>query len=453
MENTNGAPRVLLFYMSLWMQRKRPQTNEAALEYLIRNGKKPERILALCSDKVRNQTFPEAQTNQKTTLAYYRDDFLRQAGYDRPEQVLTSIDVPDTMQDSDRLRAIRQVAEQLPENTQLTIDLTGGMRDTAALLVAIARYLQSFKKLTSCEVLYTELGNAENGGSSCRNVTVLYDVFDLIAATELFLETGSARKIDEFFKNHGKLDKTARKLIRDVREFSDSISLCQFDHLEELTKGILQRLKKREEQKEGPMGENSLNRLFFDYLAARFEQEFDQFQDRKKSLPEIVEWCADRGMYQQALTLLTEDMPVYACCHTGLQPGMGLKAAWKGETRQTGCTWPYYLFHAHIPKITGCGTSLDYLEVQQKSKKPAILFPAAETKLLAEVMDCYKQVHAMRNGINHANGSQDRIRVDQVKELLTKAVHLLQRLKSNPRSAAVTDTVYEATALMQDLPW
>lgn len=450
MEKTNEAPRVLLFYMSLWTQRKRPQTNEAALEYLIRNGKRPGRILALCSEKVRNQTFPEAETNQKSTLEYYRDDFLKQTGYDSPDQVLTSIDVPDTMQDSDRLRAIRQVEELLPENTQLTIDLTGGMRDTAALLVAIARYLQSFKKLTSCEVLYTELGNAENGGSSCRNVTVLYDVFDLIAATEMFLETGSARKIDEFFKNHAKLDKTARKLIRDVRELSDSISLCQFDHLEELTKGIHQRLANR---KAGPAGENSLNRLFFDYLAARFDQEFDSFQDRKKSLPKIVEWCADRGLYQQALTLLTEDMPVYACRCTGLQPGIGLKTAWDEGKNRIECTWPYFLFHAHIPTVTDHSTSLDYLEAQRISSRPAILFPPAETKLLAEVMDCYKQVHNMRNGINHANGRQERISVDQVKKLLTTAIFLLQRLKSNPRSVPVTDKVYEPTALMQDLQW
>lgn len=450
MDNENGAPRVLLFYMSLWTQRERPQTNEAALEYLVRSGKKPGRILALCSEKVRNQTFPGDAAHKETTLEYYRGSFLKRAGYAQPEQVLTSIDVPDTMQDADRLRAIRQVAELLPENTQLTIDLTGGMRDTAALLVAIARYLQSFKKLASCEVLYTELGNAGSGGSTCRNVTVLYDVFDLIAATELFLETGSARKIDEFFKNHANLNKMAKKLIRDVGEFSDSISLCQFDHLEELTKGIHQRL---ENWKANQTGENSLNRLFFDYLAARFDQEFAPFQDRKQSLPEIVKWCADRGMYQQALTLLTEDMPAYVCCHTGLQPGAGLKAAWKGESNPIACTWPYYLFHAHIPKVTGRGSSLDYLEAQKKSSKPAILFPEAEIKLLAEGMDCYKQVHDMRNRINHANGDQDRISVDQVKELLTNVVFVLQRLRSNPKSMAVTGTVYAATVSMQDLKW
>lgn len=68
-------------------------------------------------------------------------------------------------------------------------------------------------------------------------------------------------------------------------------------------------------------------------------------------------------------------------------------------------------------------------------------------------MDCYKQVHDMRNRINHANGDQDRISVDQVKELLTNVVLVLQQLRSNPKSMAVTGTVYAATVSMRDLKW
>lgn len=449
MEQQNQASQVLLFYMSLWTQRQRPQTNEAALMHLKATGSKPEKILALCSEKVRTQTFPDQTAHGEPTLEYYRSCFLKQKGeYPDPDRVLSVIPVPDTMQDADRIQAIRQVAELLPENARLTIDLTGGMRDTAALLVAIARYLESFKKLASCQVLYTELDYGQDGAISCRDVTVLYDIFDLISATDLFLETGSARKIQEFF-NHSFLNQNAQRAITAVESFFDNISLCQFDQLDAVAQKIHRVIQKSQNSAKSNAGQqDSLSRLFFEFLAARFQQEYAVFQNREESLPDIVEWCVTRRMYQQALTLLAEDMPAYVCRHTDLQPDKALKIAWLREGKSPrDDSWSYYLFHKVLKGLTTTERILDYLDTQLNCKAPEgprIQFSKAEIPLLAAAINCYNQVLSIRNFVNHAYSVQEPPALDkmtdaldktnQVTDLLKNAAEVLRQLRANPAS-------------------
>ncbi len=462
MEKQNQAPQVLLFYMSLWTQRQRPQTNEAALLHLKDTGRKPEKILALCSEKVRTQTFPDQTAHGEPTLEYYRNCFLKQKGeYPEPDRILSVIPVPDTMQDADRIQAIRQVAELLPENACLTIDLTGGMRDTAALLVAIARYLESFKKLASCRVLYTELDYGQDGTISCRDVTVLYDIFDLISATDLFLETGSARKIQDFFTTHAFLNRNAQRAIKAVELFFDSISLCQFDQLDAVAQQIHRVIEKsKQSMQSNASQEDSLSRLFFEFLAARFQQEYAVFQNREDSLPDIVGWCTDRRMYQQALTLLAEDMPAYICRHTQLQPESGLKIAWLRETKNSpDDSWSYYLFHKILRNCITPQNFLDYLDTYAgagNSDGPQILVSRAETNLLASAVTCYSQVLKMRNSINHAGLVQDiptnaSDKTQQVTELLENVNRTLKQLRANPASHSSNDCWISPEVSMMEL--
>lgn len=81
--------------------------------------------------------------NKVPTLEYFRDEFLKQLGV-QPEQ-LVAVSVPDSMEEADQTRAISAVLEQVAENDNLYIDLSGGMRDTATLLLIVARYLKDIR--------------------------------------------------------------------------------------------------------------------------------------------------------------------------------------------------------------------------------------------------------------------------------------------------------------------
>lgn len=441
--------KVLLFYMSLWNNRKNPQTNEAACLYLLRERQwKPDRIVALCSEAVRKNRGTDPAQFAGSTLEYYRDVFMPKAGFKDAKTALTVVETPDRMSDADRLDAIRQVADALPEEAELTIDLTGGLRDTAALLIAMVRYLKSFKRLTSCDVLYTEW--SAGSSAQCKDVRILYDIFDLISATDLFLETGSARRIQQFF-SRVKMNKTSQRLLQQVGEFSDSMSLCRFDKLEKDVAAINEKLDALRPN----AGPPTLERLFFEFLAARFRQEFRIFENRRTSLGPIIRWCTERGMYQQALTLIAEDLPAYICRHTTLQPTKRLGNFIKEPYQNVA--WSYNAFHGNLPYLIQMRSDTDerksfsveaarefwsrelynrdhggaaYARTGQTTE--LFHFLPEEVDLLAEASACYSQVLVLRNTINHACNDNPDIQPSQVYETLEHTIEIVDRLARNP---------------------
>lgn len=160
---------IALLYMSAYFAQPAPegsknrflrtQTNEAAVSALWKDpASRPDKIVALCSDTVRTKpTVPAADGsgNKVPTLEYFRDEFLKQLGV-QPEQ-LVAVSVPDSMEEADQTRAISAVLEQVAENDNLYIDLSGGMRDTATLLLIVARYLKDIRMVQTKKVLYSEL--------------------------------------------------------------------------------------------------------------------------------------------------------------------------------------------------------------------------------------------------------------------------------------------------------
>lgn len=195
---------IALLYMSAYFAQPAPegsknrflrtQTNEAAVSALWKDpASRPDKIVALCSDTVRTKpTVPAADGsgNKVPTLEYFRDEFLKQLGV-QPEQ-LVAVSVPDSMEEADQTRAISAVLEQVAENDNLYIDLSGGMRDTATLLLIVARYLKDIRMVQTKKVLYSEL---KGNSSVVRDSTGLYNLMDLITAVDAFFSTGTTENL------------------------------------------------------------------------------------------------------------------------------------------------------------------------------------------------------------------------------------------------------------------
>lgn len=158
---------IALLYMSAYFAQPAPegsknrflrtQTNEAAVSALWKDpASRPDKIVALCSDTVRTKpTVPAADGsgNKVPTLEYFRDEFLKQLGV-QPEQ-LVAVSVPDSMEEADQTRAISAVLEQVAENDNLYIDLSGGMRDTATLLlISVQQYRNQINHATDSAVKF-----------------------------------------------------------------------------------------------------------------------------------------------------------------------------------------------------------------------------------------------------------------------------------------------------------
>lgn len=395
---------IALLYMSAYFAQPAPegsknrflrtQTNEAAVSALWKDpASRPDKIVALCSDTVRTKpTVPAADGsgNKVPTLEYFRDEFLKQLGV-QPEQ-LVAVSVPDSMEEADQTRAISAVLEQVAENDNLYIDLSGGMRDTATLLLIVARYLKDIRMVQTKKVLYSEL---KGNSSVVRDSTGLYNLMDLITAVDAFFSTGTTEKLKAYMKQTGETDPDILNLLDRIDHFADDLALCRVQMLKADLKAIARQIKQR------PASRETLSSLLYELMNDRFEAEFQNLMgSRSDSLPALVQWCAHHRMYQQGLTLLSEEMPTYLCGHLFLQP-TGKALDYKDKTEANGNA----LF-----RVATLTEAQEYLTAAVEQGE--LLLDLTRKDTVAQGIVYYQSVQQYRNQINHATDSAVKFQKD-----------------------------------------
>lgn len=336
---------VLLLYMSIFNKNSKiqtqTQTNEGAVRYLIEEGETPDCILALCSERVRKEAKEMPDGSTRTTLEYFRDSFLPKVHI--PAERLVVIEVPDSMDEETQFQAISQLLEKIETEDTLFVDLSGGLRDVAMLLVIAARCMRDLRKVQTRRVIYAEL---RGGEPVVRDRTQLYGLFDFITAMDQFFSTGTAQKLEDYLLSEGEKDPVLHTLLTRINQFSEDLALCRVRKLSDDLNQIDQALK------ETPEKSQNLTDLFFQMLKDRFSTEFAELlSSGEKALPALVSWCAGHGMYQQALTLLCEQMPEYVCQHLFVQPTPKGWDYLADQKQNKGKPWVYPLFHFHFCRL------------------------------------------------------------------------------------------------------
>lgn len=458
---------VLLLYMSIFNKNPKiqtqTQTNEGAVRYLIEEGETPDCILALCSERVRKEAKEMPDGSTRTTLEYFRDSFLPKVHI--PAERLVVIEVPDSMDEETQFQAISQLLEKIEKKDTLFVDLSGGMRDVAMLLVIAARCMRDLRKVQTRRVIYAEL---RGGESIVRDRTQLYGLFDFVTAMDQFFSTGTAQKLENYLRSEGEKDPVLHTLLTRINQFSEDLALCRVRKLNDDLNQIAQALK------ETPKKSQNLTDLFFQMLKDRFSTEFAELlSSGEKALPALVSWCAGHGMYQQALTLLCEQMPEYVCQHLFVQPTPKGWDYLADQKQNKGKPWVYPLFHFHFCRLAllqkgrwkeVCTTNLcltkskddaggnmlfgvandaemhDYLNRVLASDQ-LVIDPAIRPQLEQAALH-YQCVMQYRNQINHASandlGLQSKhvlpLDTESIKETLQKItvyLHEIRPLKRN----------------------
>lgn len=438
---------VLLLYMSIFNKNPKiqtqTQTNEGAVRYLIEEGETPDCILALCSERVRKEAKEMPDGSTRTTLEYFRDSFLPKVHI--PAERLVVIEVPDSMDEETQFQAISQLLEKIEKEDTLFVDLSGGMRDVAMLLVIAARCMRDLRKVQTRRVIYAEL---RGGEPIVRDRTQLYGLFDFITAMDQFFSTGTAQKLEDYLLSEGEKDPVLHTLLTRINQFSEDLALCRVRKLSDDLNQIDQALK------ETPEKSQNLTDLFFQMLKDRFSTEFAELlSSGEKALPALVSWCAGHGMYQQALTLLCEQMPEYVCQHLFVQPTPKGWDYLADQKQNRGKPWVYPLFHFHFCRLAllqkgrwkeVCTTNLcltkskddaggnmlfgvandaemhDYLNRVLASDQ-LVIDPAIRPQLEQAALH-YQYVMQYRNQINHASANDLGLQSKHVLPLDTESI-------------------------------
>lgn len=261
-------------------------TNEAPVKYLIsyliEKGETADKIIAV--------TTSEAKTSYDNFC-----DVIKKYGEEKGITLNKPVSVPLT---ENTAGTIQNVIKEISDKDTVYIDTTGGFRNSSYLLMAVVRVLE-FSNIKFDKAVYSN-----NDTKGIEDVTDLYRMFDLINAINSFTSFGNSRELQSFFNSgeNGLINKT----LEVMNQFSDEITLCRTSKLESLLKALnscLEELSKAENI-EGN------NEMLFKSLSDTIRKKFG-LQNNEIDYPDIIKWCLDNRLVQQAVTVYAEKMPEY----------------------------------------------------------------------------------------------------------------------------------------------
>lgn len=196
--------------------------------------------------------------------------------------------------------ATEKVAEKLKKGDKIYIDTTGGSRNAIIFTVFLIRLLE-YKGIKFEKAIYSVLSNPKH----IEDVTELYKFVNIINAANTFTSYGNSDELEKIYRNTK--NEAVKKTISAMKKFSDEIILCRTGNLDnilnELNKSLAELSKAHiTEQKE------LLFKNIIDVIKGKFYITGNKIVIE---YPNIIKWCLDNNLIQQAVTIYSERIPEY----------------------------------------------------------------------------------------------------------------------------------------------
>lgn len=319
-------------------------TNESSLKYILYHTWKDEKTREISFDKVYLLCTDGVMERQGDSPSSY-DIFINQMRQfykvmGRDEQVfLDALDhVPcgTDLDDISRIKSsIIEMSKKILEfkdtftndkdEVRLYMDITGGPRNAAMILLVISRLL-AYHGIIVDDVYYSGYKEIENGPGeiTVHKVLDIYELFDIIAGFEEFKLFGSAKKLNTYFKppeniGTGNIESTAiatKKLLNAMDSFSEAINISSRGAFEKSIARLDDSLALVHSTANNTDNNKTFDQELIELLHKPIEQSYTTLlqHHRNHASDELayIDWCLDHDYLQQALTLFCEYVPEYA---------------------------------------------------------------------------------------------------------------------------------------------
>ncbi len=294
---------------------KGKQTNEAPTRFILDClGKEQilEKIYVLKTEKAEKEI---VQSERMSTYDFFEQQlntYCEVQEYKKP--VLQPIDYDEKAKGEAAFESIFKMVSKIQndgysKDTNVYVDMTGGLRNSTMLLLSIMRLLQ-YSEIHVEQVLYSNMITKE-----IEDVTSTYEVYDVIAGAQEFAQFGSVKTLSQYYEGKDR-SKNLRDLLDRMNQFSENLKLCKANEFQSCLKELRMSIQAF---KESHSRENTSEKLF-EILLTRIERDYKEIIDENVPIPVIIKWCAERGFIQQALTLYTELIPVYLVDYKIIMP-------------------------------------------------------------------------------------------------------------------------------------
>lgn len=277
---------------------------------LIETGKRPDRIIVLCTkDTIKNWDFFVEQTPHCCSAYDFYIERIKRVLPNCGDDVFCPIDI-DPM---NIYSGIRTAAEKIKKESvdcssidefRLWVDTQGGFRDSSLVMSAITNLLNirgiSIAGVYSIEFTKEKAVNIETP-ALIKEQSQNYKIFDFVAGMREFILYGQGAQLARYYDAIDASEET-RQVITSIKNLAESIQMCDpagFEtRLKELSHSILEYQK----------SEQAANELFSIFIDEVVEDYGVLLKDECRRL-DAVAWCLKKHFYQQALTFIEARIP------------------------------------------------------------------------------------------------------------------------------------------------
>lgn len=281
------------------------QSTDASIQYLLWKAAHDEapvnKIITIVSNEVKEKTWGDFQKRVKNWLS---EEKLRK-DYEGRRIEFLPIEYDEILDDTFKLagNVYRQLSKYIfesDEKASVYLDYTGGFRDVSFLMVTIMRYLE-YHEVPCKEVVYAHWKKP----TRICSMNNIYEMFQLLNGVDQFTRTGNA---DLLWQCYRKTDnESIKKVLEKIVEFSQAMSLCDIRKIDTILFDLNNSLAAyaKEASTEG------LFECVFGDMVKIIREKMKIKEGEELSYLQVISWCVDNNMLQQALTLYTEKMPEY----------------------------------------------------------------------------------------------------------------------------------------------
>ena len=261
-------------------------TNDAPVKYLMKlltdKNQPITEIIAVTTAEAE----PALEVFEKTL-----SDYAKETGIKKPEIK------PINASEESFAQTIKDITAGFASGDKAYIDTTGGFRNSSYILMCVVRILE-YSGIRLEKAVYSNLEK-----KCITDVTDIYRKYDLINAVDAFTNFGNSYGLEQYFKDTQ--EPAVKAVISAMNKFSDMISLCRTSELssilEELNESLLQL---------SVTHSDSTDIILFQSLIGTIREKF-YMKNNSIEYPDIVRWCLDNKLIQQAVTIYVERMPEY----------------------------------------------------------------------------------------------------------------------------------------------
>ncbi len=345
---------------------------------------------------------------------------------------IQTIPIPDGKNETEIWQIFKILFDFINDEDELYFDLTHSFRYLPMLLLVFGNYVKFLKNAKIAHISYGnyEARDVKKNIAPIINLLPISALQDWTFASANYLENGNVSRLvdlcnaelkpilietkgkDENTKNLQRFISSLKKVVEE-RTNCRGISIVNADNMKILKQSAA-----------------NLPSTFIEPLNPIFERikksldDFDENENVQNGFA-AVKWCLDFGLYQQATTILNENIVTYICLKNGLN--------WKLEAERLLVNTAFKVYNSQVHskaidaqywKVTN-DINIEYVEKIRLIEIVKNLITTCEVQKLS---DLFVSLSDLRNDFNHSGIRNNAMSTDKLKASIIEKFALIQNI-------------------------